>query len=499
MFEYQTLTSDIRSSSTTEFQTLKREIRVLRKRLHDDRASLITTDSLDSDSSGGDYGYALRKFLLGTENVIAGVDSGAIDAEVDAGTTTLTSQSTMVDDRPFGLPESAAQFDSALAQFEFPFQEKSAEEEVRSSPVTTSRAALHTDIIPKDSRVQWTTIAPAGYAPSLEIFKTFRVGLEDPCFKVLPAALRKFNIDADCRGYALYIVCGDQEICVALDEKPLAMFKDLDRAGKDPRFMLRRLHDSVNKLEHPAPQEPTSAFMASYDAVEFHHPFQTSILARRPHLSLTTTTTEAPDDMERAHSVTPSLENRKDSRQSSGTEIDTSSPLSSLTSPHQELLESEAPIQAEREVDNGQISNQPPPQRHGCHPGSQDGHITPEESPSIIAIEQLLPRPHKCSKGENCPKWRKQQRKMRILHEEFQAAPNQPTDPVRFDPSPPSVIASSDLLGPSQLPQFAITPEALSCIEIRDPQANVVQFLGLQHLIEMPHLPDDDPRFKKWI
>jgi hypothetical protein len=386
MFEYQTLTSDIRSSSITEFQTLKREIRVLRKRLHDDRASLITTGSLDSDSSGGDYGYALRKFLLGTENVITGVDSGAIDAEVDAGTTTLTSQSTMVDDRPFGLPEPAAQFDSALAQFEFPFQEKSAEEEIRSSPVTTSRAALHTDITPKDSRVQWTTIAPAGYAPSLEIFKAFRVDLEDSCYKVLLAALRKFNIDADCREYALYIVCGDQEICVALDEKPLAMFKDLDRAGKDPRFMLRRLHDSVNKLEHPAPQEPTSAFMASYDAVESHHPFQTSILARRPHLSLTTTT-EVPDDMERAHSVTPSLKNRKDSRQSSRTEIDISSSPSSLTSPHQELLEPEAPIQAEREVDNGQISNQPPPQRHGRHPESQDGHITPEESPSIIAIE----------------------------------------------------------------------------------------------------------------
>ena len=76
-----------------EFQTLKREIKVLRKRLNDDRASLITTDSLDSDSSGGDYGYALRKFLLDTENIIGGVDSGVMGAEVDASTTTLTPQS----------------------------------------------------------------------------------------------------------------------------------------------------------------------------------------------------------------------------------------------------------------------------------------------------------------------------------------------------------------------------------------------------------------------
>ena len=43
---------------------------------------------LNSDSSGGDYGCALRKFLLDTENIIGGVDSGAMGAEVDASTTT---------------------------------------------------------------------------------------------------------------------------------------------------------------------------------------------------------------------------------------------------------------------------------------------------------------------------------------------------------------------------------------------------------------------------
>ncbi|OAL40351.1 hypothetical protein AYO20_00087 [Fonsecaea nubica] len=80
-----------------------------------------------------------------------------------------------------------------------------------------------------------------GDAPSVEIFKSFRVGLEDPCYKVLPAALRKYNIQADWRQYALYIVYGDQERCVGLEEKPLALFKDLDREGKKPMFMLRKL------------------------------------------------------------------------------------------------------------------------------------------------------------------------------------------------------------------------------------------------------------------
>lgn len=36
--------------------------------------------------------------------------------------------------------------------------------------------------------------------------------------------------------------------------------------------------------------------------------------------------------------------------------------------------------------------------------------ITPMESVSIIGIEQVIPKPHNCSKGENCSKWRKQQK-----------------------------------------------------------------------------------------
>jgi len=81
--------------------------------------------------------------------------------------------------------------------------------------------------------------------PSVQIFKSFRVALDDPCWKVLPAALRKYNIQADWRQYALYIVYGDQERCVGLEEKPLALFKDLDREGKKPMFMLRKLANGV--------------------------------------------------------------------------------------------------------------------------------------------------------------------------------------------------------------------------------------------------------------
>ncbi|KAF1940066.1 RA-domain-containing protein [Clathrospora elynae] len=82
--------------------------------------------------------------------------------------------------------------------------------------------------------------------PQVEIFKSFRVSIDDPCHKVLPVALKKYNITADWRQYALYIVHGDQERCLGLNERPLILFKQLDKEGRKPMFMLRK---------HAAPQE----------------------------------------------------------------------------------------------------------------------------------------------------------------------------------------------------------------------------------------------------
>jgi hypothetical protein len=75
---------------------------------------------------------------------------------------------------------------------------------------------------------------------SVEIFKSFRVSMEDPCYKVLPAALKKYNINAPSDQYALYIVYGNEERCLQRDEKPLILFKQLDKEGKKPMFMLRK-------------------------------------------------------------------------------------------------------------------------------------------------------------------------------------------------------------------------------------------------------------------
>ena len=75
--------------------------------------------------------------------------------------------------------------------------------------------------------------------------------MDDPCHKVLPAALQKYNIQADWRNYALHVVYGEEERCIGLNEKPLMISKELNKQGKKPIFMLRKLQD-VNDSNNTA-------------------------------------------------------------------------------------------------------------------------------------------------------------------------------------------------------------------------------------------------------
>jgi Ras association (RalGDS/AF-6) domain len=102
---------------------------------------------------------------------------------------------------------------------------------------STIPSVIDTEILKKPTSS--TSVLPP--PPPIEIFKSFRVGLEDPCYKVLPAAMRKYNIAADPRLYNLYVIYGDIERRINPEEKPLAIFRDLEREGKKPMFMLRKL------------------------------------------------------------------------------------------------------------------------------------------------------------------------------------------------------------------------------------------------------------------
>lgn len=142
-----------------------------------------------------------------------------------------------------------------------------------------------------------------------------------------------------------------------------------------------------------------------------------------------------------------------------------------------------------------------------------DDGFTVGEPVSIVAIEQLIPRPHVCARGENCGKWKKQQRLMEQLNNEFAISPTngghifiagnpgdvQNADDIVENVIRPkseavlSVVASSDLLGPDQLPEFVLQEDMLRKIEQRDPQENVKQFLSFQHMHSPTNTPPSPP------
>ena len=141
-------------------------------------------------------------------------------------------------------------------------------------------------------------------------------------------------------------------------------------------------------------------------------------------------------------------------------------------------------------------------QRRARRARRPDDVISPAESASIVAIEQLLPKPHHCSKGENCSKWQKQQRKLAKIAKEFPLELQQigeanasPTS-TTFRPASealPSVVASSDLLGPGTRPALRLDENVLKVVQSRDPQENVRQFLSFQHVGEAPEEPTTPP------
>ncbi|KAH7106049.1 hypothetical protein BKA62DRAFT_349341 [Auriculariales sp. MPI-PUGE-AT-0066] len=74
--------------------------------------------------------------------------------------------------------------------------------------------------------------------------KSFKVSLDDPAWKVLPAALKKYKINNDdWQNYAMFICYGNTERCLSYDEKPLLLFQRLKEAKKNPVFMLKHIKD----------------------------------------------------------------------------------------------------------------------------------------------------------------------------------------------------------------------------------------------------------------
>ncbi|CAI8508905.1 unnamed protein product [Pichia kudriavzevii] len=79
-----------------------------------------------------------------------------------------------------------------------------------------------------------------------DTLKQLRAKTEDPCYKILQAAMKSHRLDrSEWRKYVL-VICygGDKERVLRYDEKPVLVFKDLSELGLSPSIMLRQVEDS---------------------------------------------------------------------------------------------------------------------------------------------------------------------------------------------------------------------------------------------------------------
>ncbi|KAG0257560.1 Adaptor for signal transduction, partial [Linnemannia exigua] len=87
----------------------------------------------------------------------------------------------------------------------------------------------------------------------VDAFKSFRISQDDPCHKVLPAALKKYKINDDWRQYALFICYGNTERILTYNDKPLLLMKQLKEKKENPVFMLKH----IKQMKSPAASAST--------------------------------------------------------------------------------------------------------------------------------------------------------------------------------------------------------------------------------------------------
>jgi len=116
----------------------------------------------------------------------------------------------------------------------------------QSTPITPSRKE---GLESPNSSGGSLTAAP-GKKPELECKQSFTIGREDRCAEVLPAVLKKYQIDDDWRMYALYIAYGNKqrhERFIDYDEKVYPIMRSLKKEGENPLFVLKKADGDAHK------------------------------------------------------------------------------------------------------------------------------------------------------------------------------------------------------------------------------------------------------------
>lgn len=140
--------------------------------------------------------------------------------------------------------------------------------------------------------------------------------------------------------------------------------------------------------------------------------------------------------------------------------------------------------------------------------GSRREPLTPGDSISIVAIEEIVPKPHWCSKGQECKTFKKRQRTIERMNVDYCTSLNAAAllartaspsavrqarlEPLDLHGGPddeplprdPSLVGSSDALGPTRPVNLVIQERCLDRLERTDAQDIVKQYLTLQHMTD---------------
>ncbi|KAF9563946.1 hypothetical protein CPC08DRAFT_685900 [Agrocybe pediades] len=168
------------------------------------------------------------------------------------------------------------------------------------STSTTNTPSEKTRTPPLSETSTVTGSSKPGRQESSDNLKSFKVSLEDPTWKVLPAALKKYRINNDnWQSYAMFICYGPSgnriERCLSYDEKPLLLFQRLKDAKKNPVFMLKHIKDirspiAVAQQKHAARKASSVISQDSTltNATQGHQkaPSQSKITHRPPKLEV---------------------------------------------------------------------------------------------------------------------------------------------------------------------------------------------------------------------
>ncbi|KAF5110599.1 hypothetical protein DV495_003919 [Geotrichum candidum] len=103
---------------------------------------------------------------------------------------------------------------------------------------SSSAASIINSSIPTNASSVSFNVSVGGSMHSDPI-KDFNISPDVPCYKILPQIARRHKVRGDWRGVGLVVCYDDQERMIGLEEKPLAIYKELQREGKNPIFMIR--------------------------------------------------------------------------------------------------------------------------------------------------------------------------------------------------------------------------------------------------------------------